>query len=112
MVIFISRGAHVKFAIMAMLYTHSIGNQPLNTMVVFKCVIVYLVRDIPPFVMYCVNGKLRSSLLIESTDSIFHFKKSRSCKYNYLIISIIKNFERASTVRVRESRDFHVRGTE
>ena len=33
-----------------------------------KCVIVYLARDILPFVMYCVNGKPRSSLLIESTD--------------------------------------------
>ena len=31
---------------------------------------MYLARDIPPFVMYCVNGKPRSSLLIESTDSI------------------------------------------
>ena len=39
-------------------------------------------------------------------------KKSRSREYNYLIISIIKNVERASTARVRESRDFHVRGTE
>ena len=39
-------------------------------------------------------------------------KKSRSREYNYLIISIIKNVERASTVRARESRDFHVRGTE
>ena len=28
--------------------------------------IVYPARDIPPFVMYCVNGKPRSSLLIES----------------------------------------------
>ena len=27
--------------------------------------IVYPARDIPPFVMYCVNGKPRSSLLIE-----------------------------------------------
>ena len=33
---FTSRGAHLNSAIMAMLYTHSIGNQPLNTMVVFK----------------------------------------------------------------------------
>ena len=33
------------------------------------CVIVFLARDIPPFVMYCVNGKPRSSLFIESTDS-------------------------------------------
>ena len=29
---------------------------------------VYPARDIPPFVMYCVNGKPRS--LIESTDSM------------------------------------------
>ena len=29
-----------------------------------------------------------------------------------LIISLIKNVERASTARARESRDFHVRGTE
>ena len=39
-------------------------------------------------------------------------KKSRFRKYkNYLIISVIKNVERASTARARESRDFHVRGT-
>ena len=30
--------------------------------------IVYLMRDIPAFVMYCVNGASRSSLLIESVD--------------------------------------------
>ena len=41
------------------------------------------------------------------------FKKSRSREYkNYLIISVIKNVERASTARARESRDIHVRGTE
>ena len=32
--------------------------------------IVYLARDISQFVMYCVNGKPRSSLFIESTDSM------------------------------------------
>ena len=32
--------------------------------------IVYPARDIHPFVMYCVNGKPRSSLLIGSTDSM------------------------------------------
>ena len=32
--------------------------------------------------------------------------------YNYLIRSIIKNVERASTAHAHESRDFHVRGTE
>ena len=35
-----------------------------------KSVIVYLARDIPAFVMYCVNGESGSSLLIESTDSM------------------------------------------
>ena len=33
---FTSRGAYVNCAIIAMLYTHSIGNQPYNTMEVFK----------------------------------------------------------------------------
>ena len=32
--------------------------------------IVYLVRVIPAFVMYCVNGTSHSSLLIESVDSM------------------------------------------
>ena len=32
--------------------------------------IVYLTRDIPAFVMFCVNGESGSSLLIESTDSM------------------------------------------
>ena len=40
--------------------------------------IVYSARDIRPFVMYCVNGKPRSSLLIESTDSMI-IGYSRSC---------------------------------
>ena len=35
-----------------------------------KCVIVYLARDIPVFLMYCVYGESGSSLLIESTDSM------------------------------------------
>ena len=32
--------------------------------------IIYLARAIQAFVMYCVNGTSRSSLLIESTDSM------------------------------------------
>ena len=32
--------------------------------------IVFLAQDIQAFVMYCVNGTSRSSLLIESTDSM------------------------------------------
>ena len=39
-----------------------------------KCVIVYLVWDIPAFVMYCVYGKSRSSLLIEYTDSNIYIR--------------------------------------
>ena len=43
---------------------------------------VYPPRDIRPFVMYCVNGKPRSSLLIESTDSTFltSFKNEQRSK--------------------------------
>ena len=55
------------------------------------------------FVQYIANVTQRTSS---------SFKKSRSREFNYLIISIIKNVERASTAYVRESRDFHVRGTE
>ena len=39
-------------------------------------------------------------------------KKSRSRKYNYLIIFIIKNVERASTACACESRNFHVQGAD
>ena len=34
--------------------------------------ILYLARDIPAFVMYCVNGESGSSLLIESTNSMIY----------------------------------------
>ena len=50
--------------------------------------IVYLARDIPAFVMYCVNGESGSSLLIESTDSmIFHSVVVGVEYYNYLFDS-------------------------
>ena len=32
--------------------------------------IVYLAQDVPAFLMYCIYGTSRSSLLIESTDSM------------------------------------------
>ena len=35
-IFFTSRGVYVNCAIIPMLYTHSIGNQPYNTIVVFK----------------------------------------------------------------------------
>ena len=34
--------------------------------------IVYLARDIPLFVMYCIYGESGSSLLIETTDSTIY----------------------------------------
>ena len=34
---------------------------------------VYLARDIPACVMYCVNGESGSFLLIESTDSMIPY---------------------------------------
>ena len=39
---------------------------------------VYPPRDIRPFVMYCVNGKPRSSLLIESTESMIIIESTDS----------------------------------
>ena len=45
--------------------------------------IVYPPRDIRPFVMYCVNGKPRSSLLIESTDSMIMHEKVFSIQKPY-----------------------------
>ena len=44
--------------------------------------IVYLARDIRPFVMYCINGKPRSSLFIESTDSIILKDRKNILKMN------------------------------
>ena len=41
--------------------------------------IVYVARVIPAFVMYCVNGASRSSLLIESTDCMM--RSSQMCKF-------------------------------
>ena len=58
---------------------------------------------------FCYFFTIYNTLLKEHSRS---FKKSRSREYNYLIISVIKNVERASMARARQSRDFHVRGTE
>ena len=63
---FTSRGVHLNCAIMMLLYIHSLhwksAVEPDGG--VLKCVIAYLARDIPPFVMYCVYGKPRSSLYL------------------------------------------------
>ena len=44
--------------------------------------IVYPARDIRPFVMYCVNEKTRSFLLIESTDSMIIKDRNNILKMN------------------------------
>ena len=60
---------------------------------------VFLALDIPPFVMYCVNGKPRSSLFIESTDSMiiiiiyttkYNFNYHHQY-YNFIIIVMYKD---------------------
>ena len=60
--------------------------------------IVYLVRAIQAFVMYCVNGTSRSSLLIESTDSMIESTDSMIestdsmiCIYIYNIYNKIRS---------------------
>ena len=61
---------------------------------------VYPPRDIRPFVMYCVNGKPRSSLLIESTDSmiyiyIYNCLRDSPCKR--LIIDVVAKYRAHSS---------------
>ena len=61
--------------------------------------IVYLARDIPAFVMYCVNGESGSSLLIESTDSMIESIDSMISlhslwneNFNIIIVIVIYNY--------------------
>ena len=42
---------------------------------------MYLARVIPAFVMYCVNGVSRSSLLIESTESMIRARLKAQQRY-------------------------------
>ena len=53
--------------------------------------VVYLVQDIPAFVMYCVYGESRSSLLIESTDSMIYIYNYKEIYNYYKEINITKN---------------------
>ena len=72
---FTSRGAHVNCAIMAMLYTHSIGNQPQNMMVVFK------MRDSVPSPRYSPVCNVLRQL---KTSLIPTYRVYRLCdSYNY-----------------------------
>ena len=54
--------------------------------------IVYLVGDFSAFVMYCVNGESRLSLLIESTDSMILTLESMDSMIMGLMYIIIMNF--------------------
>ena len=59
--------------------------------------VVYLARDILPFVMYCINGKPRSSLIIESTDSMIISLSYNEFSYhkrmlNYPVLLIISRY--------------------
>ena len=81
------------------------GSSILTSLFIFKC-FFGLVSVI--FLQYIANV----------THTIFEIvQKNRdpaNIKIIIIIISVIKNVERASTARARarESRDFHVRGTE
>ena len=58
---FTSCDAHINCAIMAMLYTHSIG------VVYVNCAIIAMLYV---FVMYCLYGESGSPLLLESIDAM------------------------------------------
>ena len=49
---------------------------------------VYLARVIQAFVMYCVNGTSRSSLLIESTDSMIYITKKTFLEKKKMICKV------------------------
>ena len=72
--------------------------------------IVYLARAIQAFVMYCVNGTSRSSLLIESTDSMIMYYVHESG--NWLIpervwMCIISTGEYGCVLLVQVSMDVY-----
>ena len=68
---------------------------------------VYPPRDIRPFVMYCVNGKPRSSLLIESTDSMIRVFRAAVNTYVGVYIHVAaKNYEQARHTHTH-TRDNH-----
>ena len=54
-----------------------------------KCVIVYLARDIPTFVTYCIYGESRSSLITESTDSMILIRLEISCRTRWWCLKCV-----------------------
>ena len=86
MAFFTSRGEHVNGAI---IHSSDWKSAVEYDGGVQKCVIVYLARDIPAFVMYYyVYGESGPSLLIESTDSMIIIPKN---SYISLIYSQLNN---------------------
>ena len=71
---FTSRGAYVNLRDIAMLYTHSIGNQPKNTKVVFK------MRDSVPSASYStVCNVLRQwNILLIPTYRVYRFYDNKN----------------------------------
>ena len=68
--------------------------------------IVYLARVIQAFVMYCVNGTSRSSLLIESTDSMIESTDSMIYKNEKHLKNEQKSRDAAAKkYRYKRSRD-------
>ena len=92
-VIFTSRGAHINCAIMAMLTLIRLEISCRTRWWCLKCVIVYLARDIPTFVMYCIYGESGSSILIESTDRMIHIITEVFPSHMYYVIKLISTIE-------------------
>ena len=74
---FTSHGAYVKLRYIALIRLEISRKTRLWCL---KCVIVYLAQAIPAIVMNCANGTYRSSLLIESTDSMISTLASMHCQ--------------------------------
>ena len=54
--------------------------------------IVYLAQDIAAFVMYCAYGESRSSLLIESTDSMINLNRKSECNLKMPVCAVFINY--------------------
>ena len=70
--------------------------------------IVYLARDIPAFVMYCVNGESGSSLLIESTDSMMSSTQSGNLRNLQIVLRYLRK-SKLRTQSATQSRDPRLR---
>ena len=58
--------------------------------------IVYLARDVPAFVMYCINGESGSSLLVESTYSMIREEAHTNVRFTFCDGHQLDNFKERS----------------